>query len=31
MTDDGWNWKALPSPVMNPEINAEVGAVEMVK
>ena len=29
ITEDGYNWKALPSPVMLPEaIGAELGAVE---
>lgn len=28
ITRNGWNWEALPSPIMHPQINAEVGAVE---
>lgn len=28
ITHNGWDWVALPSPEMHPQINAEVGAVE---
>ena len=28
VTHNGWDWEALPSPEMHPQINAEVGAVE---
>ena len=28
VTHNGWDWEALPSPVMHPQISAEVGAVE---
>ena len=32
VTDDGWNWRALPSPSMSPPVVhwSEVGAVEYV-